>query len=112
LYLLRQIRREYEEKSALGSYIHPGTVLRCDGTDLKHAENPDLTAIFVSFPYFDIGRGSPSHTPEDESMHVPRGLFQSTYPQEAAQERDADQMFRRFKHGRTEDFYAYLSFGL
>ena len=79
-------------------------MLRCDGTDPKDTKTPDLTAIFVSFPYFDVGKGSPPHAPKDQSVHVPRGLFQSTYPQEAAQERDADQMFCRFKHRKKGEY--------
>jgi hypothetical protein len=104
LHLLRHVRDEYEERSANGSYIRPGTVLRCDGTDAKRTDKPDLSVVFISFPYFDLGTGNPPQAPKDVSNHSPRGLFQSEYPQEAAQDRDAEQMFRRFKHIRAGDY--------
>jgi hypothetical protein len=104
LYLLRHVRNEYEEQSAYGSYIHPGTVLRCDGTDSRHVDKPDLSAIFASFPYFDVSRGTPPTAPEDGSVHCPRGLFQSTYPQEAAEYRDADQMFGKFQDAEAGEY--------
>jgi len=73
LYLLKKVQKQYERGSAYGSYIEPGTVLRCDGTDREEREQPDLTAIFISFPYFDIGKWKPSEGPKDESLHLPQG---------------------------------------
>lgn len=97
MYLLRKVQQDYEERSAYGSYIQPGTVLRCDGTDQKHRERPDLSAIFVSCPYFDIGNWRPPDAPNDSSLHLTRGLFQCLYDQEIALDRESDQMFRKFK---------------
>ncbi|CAI6341476.1 unnamed protein product [Periconia digitata] len=103
LYLLRKIRHEYEESSAYGCYIKPGTTLRCDGMDQSKRDKPDLSAIFMSVPYFDIGKWKPPNAP-DESLHLPRGLFQSWYTQEAAMDRDGDQMFRKFKGVKAHEY--------
>lgn len=104
MYLLKNIQDNYEERSAYGSYIRPGTVLRCDGTDQNHLDKPDSSVIFVCFPYFDTVKGEPPGAQTDEAIHRPRGLFQSSYPQEIAKERDNDQMFRRFKHSKSGEY--------
>lgn len=101
MYLLRKVHDGYEKSSAYGSYIEPGTALRCDGMDRSNRDTPDLSAIFVSLPYLDIGKWQPPNAPKDESLHLTRGLFQSSYPQETPTGRDGgtdgDQMFRDFK---------------
>ena len=104
LYLLRKVQENYEESSAYGSYIQPGTVLRSDGTDHNHRDKPDLSAIFISFPYFDIGNWKPPESPKDGSLHLPRGLFQCAYTQETALDRDGDQVFRKFKGIKADQF--------
>lgn len=104
MYLLRKIKNRHEESSAYGSYIQPGTVLRCDGTDRKNPEQPDLSAIFVSFPYFDMGKWKPPDAPKDDSLHLPRGLFQCLYTQEVALDREGDQMFRKFKGVKADQY--------
>jgi hypothetical protein len=102
--LLRKIQDDYEKSSAYGSYIEPGTVLRSDGTDRNRRDQPDLSAIFISFPYLDIGKWRPPGPPKDESLHLPRGLFQSSYTQETASNRDGEQMFRKFKGIKADQF--------
>ncbi|PVH95033.1 hypothetical protein DM02DRAFT_675778 [Periconia macrospinosa] len=104
MYLLRKVQDDYETSSAYGSYIEPGTTLRCDGMDRSNRDTPDLSAIFVSLPYLDVGKWRPPNAPKDGSLHLPRGLFQSSYPQEAATDRDGDQLFRNFK-GVSPDEY-------
>jgi hypothetical protein len=105
-----EIPHRYEDRSVYGSHFRPGTVLRCDGTESAHLDKPDLSATFVSFPYFDIGTGKPPNAPENESIHSPRGLFQDAYPQEAAHDRDSDQIFRKFKRIRTGDYLRVSQF--
>lgn len=90
MYLLRKVQQNYEEESAYGSYIQPGTVLRCHGTDQKDRVKPDLSAMFVSCPYFDIGKWRPPDAPNDGSLHLARGLFQCLYTQEIALDRESD----------------------
>jgi hypothetical protein len=104
IYLLRKIQENHEKRSAYGSYIEPGTVLRSDGTDRSHRDQPDLSAIFISFPYLDVGKWRPPDPPKDEAMHLPRGLFQSSYTQDNALSRDGEQMFRNFRGIKTDQF--------
>ena len=104
IYLLRKIQETHESGSAYGSYIEPGTVLRSDGTDRSHRGQPDLSATFISFPYLDVGKWRPPDPPEDESMHLPRGLFQSSYTQDNALSRDGEQMFRKFRGIKADQF--------
>ena len=84
--------------------MQPGTALRCDGVDSEYPDKPDLSVTFVAFPYFDIGSGGPPSAQMDDSIHSPRGLFQSAYPQEATHDRDADQMFQRLKNTKSGDY--------
>jgi hypothetical protein len=103
-YLLKKLQEDYESPSAYGRYIEPGTVIRCDGTDRNHPDHSDLSAIFVSFPYLDIGSWRPPDPPKDESMHLSRGLFQASYTQENALERESEQMFRKIKGIKTDQY--------
>ena len=57
LRLLDEVADKHEMGSAYGSYIRPGTAIRCDGKDPARNRTPDATATFVSFPFFDIARG-------------------------------------------------------
>lgn len=102
--LLHEIRDKYEHRSAYGSYIEPGTVLRCDGTDPKDREKPDLSAIFISYPYFDVGIWEPAEPPTDDMTLLTRGLYQHHYPHELTSDADRRQMFRKFK-GVAADQY-------
>lgn len=104
IYLLQKVQDIYEEESAYGSYIRPGTTLRCDGMDKDNRDKPDLSAIFVSMPYLDIGKWRPPNAPKDGSLHLTRGLFQSFYPQEIAMDRDGEQTFRTFKGVRQKEY--------
>jgi hypothetical protein len=106
MYLLDHIKNRFEHSSAYGSYIEPGTVFRCDGTSIKHRDIPDVSATFLSFPYFDIGYGSPSEAPRDRSLHLIRPLFQQHYPNESTKDRDNNQQFRGFQ--RDEQVRTYL----
>jgi hypothetical protein len=104
MYLLRKVRQRHEETSAYGSFIQPGTVLRCDGTDPQHWERPDLSALFVSCPYFDIAETRPANPPSDTSLHLTRGLFQFHYPQEITLDREAEQIFARIKGVQSHQY--------
>ncbi|KAJ4305064.1 hypothetical protein N0V90_000594 [Kalmusia sp. IMI 367209] len=97
LYLLQKVQDNHEATSAYGSFIQPGVILRCDGTNQESRHMPDLSAIFASFPYFDVGKWKPPEAPTDESLHIPRGLFQSSYTQEIAVDRDENQIFRKLR---------------
>ncbi|OCK74777.1 hypothetical protein K432DRAFT_190061 [Lepidopterella palustris CBS 459.81] len=104
VYLLKKIQKTHEEKSAYGGFIEPGTVFRVDGVDWKDRSKPDLSAIFVSFPYFDMGKWKPPDAPNNEALHLPRGLFQSSYSQENALDRDGNQIFRKFKGIKSDQY--------
>lgn len=71
-YLLRHIKDEFEERTPHGSYIRSDTALRCDEIDHARADKPDISAIFVSFPYFDISALNPSRASKDTSLHETR----------------------------------------
>jgi hypothetical protein len=102
--LLKEVQERYEVFSQFGSYIEPGSSLRCDGVDQSHPNKPDLSAAFICFPYFDTAAGQPQYAPKDEALHYPRGLFQSSYTQEPARDRDADQMFRSFNRSKNRHY--------
>ena len=104
MFLLRKVRQRHEESSAYGSFIQPGTLLRCDGTEPLHWEKPDLSAIFVCCPYFDIGEKRPASPPSNVSLHLTRGLFQFNYPQEITLDREADQIFARMKGVQSHQY--------
>ncbi|KAJ5020311.1 hypothetical protein PSV08DRAFT_223167 [Bipolaris maydis] len=106
MYLLQQVQDEFEITSAYGSYIQPGTVLRCNGKDTKNSKKNDVSATFVSYPYFDISSGDWPEPPVDDSLHLSRGLFQQHYPREAAQDRDRQQSFSKFKRPGTTSSYS------
>ncbi|KAI1602358.1 hypothetical protein PtrCC142_005358 [Pyrenophora tritici-repentis] len=95
IHLFKQVREHYKKQSVYGSYIQHGTVLRCGGTYPAIYRKPDISAIFISFPYFDVDKNGPHHAPKLETTHLPRGLFQNAFPQEAARDRDDDQMFKK-----------------
>jgi hypothetical protein len=97
MYLLNYVKDNRQRSTAYGSYIRPGTVIRCDGRERKGLDKPDLSATFISFPYFDVGHGDPLEAPRNKEFHVTRSLFQQMYPQENTQDRDDDQQFRRFR---------------
>ncbi|KAF2022168.1 hypothetical protein BU24DRAFT_471283 [Aaosphaeria arxii CBS 175.79] len=96
-YLLKKIRTVCKERSPYGSFIKPGTVLRCDGKDRKLPDKPDLHASFIAWPYFDTGNLKPPTTSKDSLLHVPRGLFRYSYPQENTLDREDHQVFRKFR---------------
>lgn len=79
-------------------------MLRCDGTDQRNPDKPDLSAIFMSIPHFDIGKWKPPNAPKDGSLHLPRGLFQGSYPQEIALDRDGEQTFRKLRGMSSDRF--------
>ena len=97
MYLLQHVQERYENPSAYGSYIRPGTVLKCEGKDRTQPNRPDLSVTFISYPYFDVCDGKWPDPPTDNSLHLTRGLFQQSYPQEVARDRDNQQSFRKFK---------------
>ncbi|KAF3050681.1 hypothetical protein E8E11_009871 [Didymella keratinophila] len=97
MYLLNNIKDNYEQTSAYGRYIEPGTVIRCDGRERKQRDKPDISVTFVSFPYFDLGSGDIPAAPKDDTLHMARALFQQFYPKENTKDRDDDQQFRRIK---------------
>ncbi|KAI4636058.1 hypothetical protein J4E83_001012 [Alternaria metachromatica] len=102
LSVLEEVWSNYEEQSAYGSHLRPGAVWRCDGTDAEQSHKPDLSATFISFPYFDAGTGPPSYKSKEYPTQLSRGLFENAYPHEATHNRDADQMFRKFKRNRKK----------
>jgi hypothetical protein len=104
MYLLKDIQEASQYNSAYGSYITPGTVLRCDGTDRGNPGKPDASATFISYPYFDVGKGGPADVPKDRSFHFARGLFQHFYPNEVALDRDGDQLFRKFRQAKHDQY--------
>lgn len=106
MYLLQQVQDKFEITSAYGSYIQPGTVLRCNGKDTKNSKKNDVSATFVSYPYFDVSSGNWPDPPADDSLHLPRGLFQQHYPREAAQDRDRHQSFSKFRRPGTTSSYS------
>ncbi len=97
IYLLQHVQDNYETVSAYGSYIKPGTVLRCDGKDREQLDEPNLSVTFISYPYFDVSNGKWPKPPRDISQHLSKGLFQQSYPQEIAHDRDSNQSFHKFK---------------
>lgn len=101
MYLLQRVQDEYEITSAYGSYIRPGTVLRCDGKDRKQPQSANVSVTFISYPYFDVSDGNWPDAPKDDSLHLSRGLFQQHYPQEVAQDRDREQSFHKFRKPDT-----------
>jgi hypothetical protein len=106
MYLLDHIKTQFEHSSAYGSYIEPGTVIRCDGMSQKHRDVSDISVTFLSFPYFDIGYGSSPKAPRDKSLHLVRPLFQQHYPKEFTRDRDENQQFRGFQ--KDERVHTYL----
>jgi hypothetical protein len=72
--------------------------------DRSHPDRPDLSATFISFPYLDIGKWRPPEPPKDKLLHLTRGLFQSSYTQDNAMSRDGEQMFRKFRGIKTDQF--------
>jgi hypothetical protein len=106
MYLLDHVKDRFEHSSAYGSYIEPGTVVRCDGMSLKNRDIPDISVTFLSSPYFDLGEGNSSEAPRDKSLHLVRSLFQQHYPNESTKDRDNNQQFRRFQ--RDEQVRTYL----
>lgn len=103
--LFDNLRNKYEERAGFGSYIPPGTVLRCDGIDQSNPEKPDSSVLFTCFPYFDVGTGKPHGTPKDqESTLLSRGLFQNAYPREPTQDRDSNQVFQQIKQGWFKEY--------
>lgn len=104
MYLLNHVKDNHEHSSAYGSYIQPGTVVRCDGMERQHRHKPDVSVTFISFPFFDIGHGNIPETPDDDALHLTRALFQQFYPQENTRDRDDDQQFRRFKRIRSGQY--------
>ncbi|KAH6616338.1 hypothetical protein C7974DRAFT_427340 [Boeremia exigua] len=104
MYLLDHVQDHHEQLSAYGSYIEPGTVLRCDGMDRHNRHKPDHFVTFISFPYFDTSHGSPFEPPEDASLHLTRSLFQQFYPHEVAKDRDDSQQFKKFRQTRGGEY--------
>ncbi|KAF3041593.1 hypothetical protein E8E12_009247 [Didymella heteroderae] len=104
MYLLSNIKDNHEQPSIYGSYIRPGTVVRCDGMERKQRDKPDVSATFISFPYFDLGDGNIPDAPEDDTVHMTRALFQQFYPKENTKDRDNDQQFRRFRQVRNSQY--------
>lgn len=104
MHLLKNVRENYEESSGYGNYIQPGTVLRSDGTDKSRPDLPDLSAIFVSLPYFEIGNQRSPLALDDGTIHLGRGLYQSAYTQESGIDRDAEQIFRKFKAVKPDEY--------
>jgi hypothetical protein len=106
MYLLDHFKTRFEHSSAYGSYIEPGTVIRCDGMSRRYRDIPDISVTFLSFPYFGLGYGSPSEAPRDKSLHLVRPLFQQHYPRELTKDRDENQQFRGFQ--KDEQVHTYL----
>lgn len=104
MYLLNNIKDNYESCSAYGSYIEPGTVIRCDGMEQKHRLKPDVSVTFISFPFLDVGENDPLEAPDDETFHLTRSLFQHFYPQEVTRDRDDGQQFRKFRQIRSGQY--------
>jgi hypothetical protein len=104
LYLLQKVQERYEHESAYGSYVEPGTVLRCDGVNTNRPTDPDASVTFVSFPFIDVGKWRPPDAPKNASLHVPRGLFQSAYTHELAVNRDEQQTFRKMKGVKGNEY--------
>ncbi|KAH7094539.1 hypothetical protein FB567DRAFT_5930 [Paraphoma chrysanthemicola] len=97
LHLLDEVAEKHEVKSAYGSHIRPGTVIRCDGTNSGRDEIPDVSATFISFPFFDVGDRRAPASSDDPSLHMVKDLFQQFYHQEVTTDRDAAQQFRQFR---------------
>ncbi|KAH7084891.1 hypothetical protein BKA63DRAFT_4739 [Paraphoma chrysanthemicola] len=104
LRLLDEVAEKHEVISAYGSHIRPGTVIRCDGTDSGRDEIPDVSATFISFPFFDVGDGRAPASSDDQSLHMVRDLFQQFYPQEVTTDRDAAQQFRQFRRTKPGQY--------
>jgi hypothetical protein len=104
MYLLNNVRNDFEYESAYGSYIQPGTVLRCDGMERRQRHKPDVSIIFVSFPFFDVGQDPQMEESSDDTLHLTRTLFQQFYPEELTNDRDDNQQFRRFKQTRKGQY--------
>jgi hypothetical protein len=104
MYLLNNIQDNFEYDSAYGSYIQPGTVMRCDGRVRRQREQADISVVFMSFPFFDIGSGNIPDPPEDEALHLPRALFQQFYPHEETSDRDRSQQFRNFAQVKSGQY--------
>jgi hypothetical protein len=101
MYLLNHVKDNYEQSSAYGKYITPGTVLRCDGMERHHRDKPDISVAFVSFPFFDVAESSKIDIPRKSSLHATRCLFQQFYPQEITTDRDENQQFRHFRQVKS-----------
>lgn len=104
MYLLNNIKDNYEHTSAYGSYIEPSTVVRCDGMERQHRHKPDVSVTFISFPFFDVGQGGSLEAPEDDTVHLTRSLFQHFYPQEVTKDRDDGQQFRKFRQTQSGQY--------
>jgi len=94
MYLLNIIADEYQHTTPHGSYVHPGTILRCGGIQNSESSRPDLTATFISFPYFDISSTC-------ESL---RKLFQQFYPEGPTPDMDDNEQFRQSKTVQPSHF--------
>jgi hypothetical protein len=57
--------------------------------------DPDVSVLFASLPYFDLGSLKKPGTSYDTSLHIPRGLIQYEYDREFTMDRDEEQMFRK-----------------
>lgn len=112
--LLNHVEDNYEYSSASGSYIKPGTVLRYDGLERLSHGKPDISVMFVSLPFFQVGKGKFMEAPKDNSLHTTRGLFQQFYPDEITKDQDHDQQFCKFRqtqngqHLRVPQFWALV----
>ncbi|KAJ4989012.1 hypothetical protein SVAN01_05450 [Stagonosporopsis vannaccii] len=104
MYLLNFVQDEYEHPSAYGSYIAPGTVERCDGTEQSRPHKPDLSVTFISFPYFDVAQHNPPDAPQDGSLHLTRSLYQYYYPPVITRDQDAHQQFRKFSQAQKGEY--------
>lgn len=104
MYLLNNVKDDYEYQSANGSYIQPGTVLRCEGMERRQRYKPDISVTFISFPFFEVGQDRQVEEPSEDAFHLTRSLFQQFYLKELTKDRDDDQQFRRFRQAQKGQY--------
>ncbi|KAL2070763.1 hypothetical protein VTL71DRAFT_13789 [Oculimacula yallundae] len=97
-HLMTKVRKELEKSFVHGRYMAPD-VLRCDGLDTGNSEKEDISALWISLPYFSMESPKVSRVNTSTStFHPLRTLLQSCYDFESTHDRESTHLL----HGLTQ----------
>lgn len=92
LRLFKHVQDNFRKRFFDGFAIDPGTVLRCDGTSSRAANNHELSATFLCFPYLSVG--SRSQNSQSATHDYPtRSIMRILYPYESTEDRETAPSF-------------------